>query len=115
MATSNPYAGFEVGALKGILDAAGVKYPSDASQATLASLVKDTETAVGKADFAQIVASLNGVKAQAPSGGGSAPRPSHRSITPGTSSRLSSFPGLGLVYSETWNPPTPLEYGRTFA
>ena len=113
MATSNPYAGFEVGALKAILDAAGVKYPSDASQKTLADLVRDTENAVGKVGFAQIVASLNGVNAQAPSGGGSTT--THRSITPGTSTRLSSFPGLGLVYSETWNPPTPLEYGRTVA
>jgi hypothetical protein len=114
MATSNPYAGFEVGALKGILDAAGVKYPSDASQKTLASLVQDTENAVGKAGFAQIIAGLNGVNAQAPSGGGGSTA-THRSITPGTSTRLSSFPGLGLVYSETWNPPTPLEYGRTVA
>ena len=113
MATSNPYAGFEVGALKAILDAAGVKYPSDASQRTLAGLVQDTENAVGKAGFAQIVASLNGVNAQAPSS--ATPRPSHRSMNPGTSTRLSSFPGLGLVYSETWNPPTPLEYGRTVA
>ena len=113
MATSNPFAGFEEGALRGILDAAGVNYPSDASHDTLADMVKDTENAVGKAGFAQIVASLNSGNAPAPSGGGStAP---HRSITPGTSARLSSFPGLGLVYSETWDPPTPLEYGRTFA
>ena len=113
MATSNPYAGFEVGALKGILDAAGVNYPSDASQKTLADLVRDTENAVGKAGFAQIVASLNGVNAQASSGGGSTI--THRSITPGTSTKWTVLPGLGLVYSQTWDPPTPVEYGRTFA
>ena len=111
MATSNPYAGFEVGALKGILDAAGVKYPSDASQATLASLVKDTETAVGKTGFAQIVASLNGVKAQAPSGGGSTT--THRAITPRTSAAVTLLNGVGTVGSVTWNPATHLEYGRT--
>ena len=111
MATSNPYAGFEVGALKGILDAAGVKYPSDASQTTLAGLVQDTENAVGKAGFAQIVASLNGVNAQAPSGGGATA--THRSITPGTSVLWTVLPAVGSVTSNTWDIPTPLEYGRT--
>lgn len=119
MAKSNPYAGFEVGALKGILDAAGVKYPSDASQATLADLVQETERAVGKAGFAQIVASLNGVNAQAPSGGGSTTTTQQtssirtRSMTPGTSTLWSFIPALGSVTSDTWDPPTPLEYGRT--
>ena len=111
MATSNPYAGFEVGALKGILDAAGIQYPSDASQKTLADLVQDTETAVGKAAFAQIIASLNGVNAQAPSG--ATPRPSHRSIIPGSSSQRTLLNGVGTVGSVTWNPPTHLECGRT--
>ena len=111
MATSNPYAGFDVGPLKGILDAAGIQYPSDASQKTLASLVQDTENAVGKAGFAQIIASLNGVNAQAPSG--ATPRPSHRSITPGTSAAVTILNAVGTVGSVTWNPATHLEYGRT--
>ena len=104
MAKSNPYAGFEVAALKGILDAAGVKYPSDTPQETLADMVQETEKVLGKAGFAQIVASLTSVKAQAPSG---------RSMSPGTSVLLSFIPALGSVTSETWDPPTPLEYGRT--
>ena len=111
MAKSNPYAGFEVGALKGILDAAGVKYPSDASQETLANLVQGTENAVGKAGFAQIVASLNGVNAQAPSGAGSTT--THRSITPGTSVDVALLHGVGTVGSVTWNPATHVECGRT--
>ena len=118
MAKSNPFAGFEVGALKGILDAAGIKYPSDASQSTLADLVQETERVVGKAGFAQIVASLNGINAQAPSGGGSTTTQKTasirtRSITPGTSTLWSFIPALGSVTSDTWDPPTPLEYGRT--
>ena len=104
MAKSNPYAGFEVDALKGILDAAGVKYPSDVSQETLADMVQETEKAVGKDGFVQIVASLNGVKAQAPS---------TRSLNPGTSILWTLINGIGGVTSETWDPPTPLEYGRT--
>ena len=111
MATSNPYAGFEVGALKGILDAAGVKYPSDASQATLAGLVRDTENAIGKAGFAQIIASLNGVNAQAPSSGGSTA--THRTITPSTSAAVTLLHAVGTVGSVTWNPATHLECGRT--
>ena len=112
MATSNPYAGFEVGALKGILDAAGVKYPSDASQKTLAGLVRDTENAVGKAGFAQIVATLNGVNAQAPSGGGSTT--THHSVTPRSRVSLDLLlHGVGTVGSVTWNPATHLECGRT--
>ena len=104
MAKSNPYAGFEVAALKGILDAAGVKYPSDTPQETLADMVQETEKLLGKAGFAQIVASLTSVKAQAPS---------TRSMNPGTSSLVSFIPALGSVTSETWDPMTPLEYGRT--
>ena len=111
MATSNPYAGFDVVALKGLLDAAGVNYPSDASQTTLASLVQDTENAVGKAAFAQIVASLNGVNAQAPSVVVSTP--TNRFITPGTSAAVTLLHGVGTVGSVTWNPATHLEYGRT--
>ena len=102
MAKSNPYAGFEVGALKGILDAAGVKYPSDASQETLADMVQEVEKAVGKAAFAQIIADVNGVKAQA----------STKSLSPGTSILWTTF-AIGGVTSDTWDPPTPLEYGRT--
>lgn len=104
MAKSNPYAGFEVAALKGILDAAGVKYPSDTPQETLADMVQETEKLLGKAGFAQIVASLNGVKAQAPS---------DRSLNPGSSILWTLINGIGGVTSETWDPPTPLEYGRT--
>ena len=120
MAKSNPYAGFEVAALKGILDAAGVKYPSDTPQETLADMVQATERAVGKAGFAQIIASLNGVKAQAPSGSGGSTTTTQqtnsirtRSFTPGTSVLWSFIPALGSVTSDTWDPPTPLEYGRT--
>ena len=110
MATSNPFAGFEEGALRGILDAAGINYPSDASHDTLADLVKDTEDAVGKDTFAQIVANLNGVNAQAPSGGSPAP---HRSFTPGTSAAVTLLNGVGTVGSVTWNPASHLESGRT--
>ena len=42
-----------------------------------------------------------------------APRPSHRSTTPGTSSQVTLLNGVGTVGSVTWNPATPLEYGRT--
>jgi len=106
MAKSNPYAGFEVGALKGILDAAGVKYPSDASQETLADMVQEVEKAVGKVAFAQIIADVNGVKAQAPSG-------ATKSMNPGTSILWTTVPAIGGIRSDTWDPPTPLEYGRT--
>ena len=105
MAKSNPYAGFEEGALKGILDAAGIQYPAGASQQTLADMVQETEKAAGKEVFAQIVASANNVKATVPS--------SSRSISPGTSVLWSFIPAVGMVTSATWDPPTPLEYGRT--
>ena len=104
MAKSNPYAGFEVAALKGILDSAGIKYPSDASQKTLADMVQETEKAVGEARFTQIIANLNGVKVQAPS---------TRSMNPGNSILWTNIYGIGGVTSETWDPMTPLEWGRT--
>lgn len=106
MAKSNPYAGFEEGALKGILDYAGVKYPLDSSQKTLAGLVQDLEKAIGEVGFAQIIAHLNGVKVQAPSG-------ATKSLNPGSSILWTTVPAIGGLRSDTWDPPTPLEYGRT--
>ena len=119
MAKSNPFAGFEVGALKGLLDAAGVVYPSDASQETLAGMVQDVEKALGKDAFAQIVATASGVNAQPPAGGGGSTTTttqrtgSTKSLNPGTSILWTITAGVGSVGSDTWDPPTPLEYGRT--
>ena len=42
-----------------------------------------------------------------------APRPSHRSITPGSSVDVTILNAVGTVSSVTWDPATPLEYGRT--
>ena len=122
---ANPdFSSFTKEALLTILNELGVSFPGQNTMqvSELAQMVSDTEVAVGEKVFAEAVAKAQGLDVVPSASQQTATQttvnrraPSARSLNPGTSTRLSSFPGLGLVYSETWNPPTPLEYGRTVA
>ena len=112
------FSSFTKEALLAILGALGVSFPGqDTMQVSeLAQMVSDTEVAVGEKAFAEAIAQAQGYAVQPLSSGtSSGSRVQHRSITPGSSTQYTEILGVGSVGSVTWDPPTPLEYGRTFS
>lgn len=87
-----------------MLTSLGLKYPADASKKDLASLLNEAENTLGSDAFLKIVNSSQSLSTRTPS---------TRSLDPGTSILWTLINGVGGVTSETWDPPTPLEYGRT--
>ena len=128
MAKSNPFLGFGVDALKALLDALNVQYLAGSSEETLAGMVQEVQKIVSKEDFANAIAQANGYNAgngvgnkPAATNAGAVTQPKstgthqagQRSINPGTSILWTVVNGVGSVSSDTWDPPSPLEYGRT--
>ena len=100
MARSNPYAGFDREALKAVLDALGVQYPSDASVATLGGMLQDVENAVDADIFQQALAAANNT-----------PAPS-KAAAPTQTTGFVEVTGVGGIVSDTWNPNKHVELGR---
>ena len=115
------FSSFTKEALLAILKALGVSFPGqDKMQVSeLAQMVSDTEVAAGEKAFAEAIAKAQGISVvpsasqqtatQTARGGA----PSARSMTPGSSTLWTVDPGIGSVTNQTWDIPTPVEYGRT--
>jgi hypothetical protein len=99
MARSNPYAGFDREALKAVLDALGIQYPSDASVATLGGMLQDAESIVDADVFQQALAAAN-----------TNPAPSTAATAEPTG--FVEVVGVGGIVSDTWNPNKHVELGR---
>ena len=118
----NPFSSFEEGFLRALLQELNVPVPDGADQATLAGMVFEVNKLVKKEDFANAVARANGIKAVTPGDGSTTSTdgsvtnpltPGAKSIVPGSSVLWTVLAGVGSVGSQTWDPPTPVEYGRT--
>ena len=117
MATTPDFSRFTAEALLGILNALGVSFPGQADMdvSELAKLVAESEKTVGEKVFAEAVARAQGFTVVPSVSQQTAAAVHARSINPGTSIKWTVLAGVGTVGSETWDPPTPLEYGRTVA
>ena len=119
------FSSFTKEALLAILSALGVSFPGQNKMqvSELAQMVSDTEAAVGDKVFAEAVAKTQGLSVDSSVSQQIATQPAvsvggaygARSMNPGTSTLWSVFPGIGSVSSDTWDLPTPVEYGRTVA
>ncbi len=103
MANLSTYASFDIAALKAMLNQLGLQFPKKASKEDLVNLLNGAENALGADLFQE---QLSGVVS-------STSAPSTTSVTPGSSTLITLLSGIGGLTSQTWDPPTPLEYGRT--
>jgi hypothetical protein len=101
MARSNPYAGFDREALKAVLDALGIQYPSDASVATLGGMLQDAESIVDADVFQQALAAAN-----------TNPAPAKAPVATAEPTGFVEVTGVGGIVSDTWNPNKHVELGR---
>jgi hypothetical protein len=102
-------------ALIAILNALGVAFPlgENVPVSELAQIVEDSRGIVGEPNFSNAVAAAQGLDHLAPPVvANPTVGPGPRSLDPGVSILWTITHGVGLVSSETWDPPTPLEYGR---
>jgi hypothetical protein len=113
MAKSPDWSTFHIEALTQLVVALGLQVPSGATKEQLVSMINDVEKMLPKEDFLAAVAAANGVAAQGAASKGPTLNSASRSMSPGVSIKRTLINGVGRVGSETWNPPTPLEYGRT--
>ena len=109
MANLSNYASFDLDALKGMLNKLGLPFPKKDSREDLEGLLNGAENALGADLFREQVAGA----AITTSVSSTTSVPSTKSITPGSSVLYTLLSGIGGLTSQTWDPPTPLEYGRT--
>ena len=127
MARTPDFSTFTKEALLGILNALGVNFPGQPEMdvSELAKIVTKAEKTVGEKLFAEAIAKAQGftvVPSASQQSTGSTPAVrgpdgayGARSLVPGSSIKWTVLAGVGTVGSETWDPPTPLEYGRPSA